>query len=78
VAVELLSLFAGGAEARLHLRLATIPGTYTSGRPTVIFDGEGTASTRTYLYLSSYVPAAGDRVLVAMVGRSGIILGKPV
>lgn len=57
-------------------RLGTIPGTYTGGRPRVQFDGESAASTRTYPYLSGYVPAAGDRVLVAMVGHGAVVLGK--
>ena len=59
-------------------RLGTIPSTYTSGRPQVQFDGESAASTRTYPYLGSYTPAANDRVLVAMVGHGGIILGKVI
>lgn len=59
-------------------RLGSIPSTYTSGRPTVKFDGESAASTRTYPYLSSYTPAANDRVLVAMVGHGAVIIGKIV
>lgn len=56
----------------------TIPDTYTSGRPTVLFDGETTASSRTYTYLASYTPTAGDRVLFAKVGTGGVVLGKIV
>lgn len=59
-------------------KLGTIPDGYTSGRPTVIFDGEDAATTKTYPHLGSYAPAAGHRVLVAMVGHSGVILGKIV
>lgn len=59
-------------------RLATIPSTYVSGRPTLTFDGEGAATTRTYPHLAAYTPAANDRVLVAMVGHSGVVLGKVV
>ncbi|GAB6171986.1 hypothetical protein JCM15765_14640 [Paradesulfitobacterium aromaticivorans] len=59
-------------------RLGAIPTGYVSGRPQVQFDGESTTSTRTYPYLSSYTPAAGERVLVAMVGHGGVILGKVV
>lgn len=66
------------ASQSVSFRLGTIPGDYVSGRPTVQFDGESTASTRTYPYLASYTPAAGDRVLVAMVGHSGVVLGKVV
>lgn len=57
-------------------RLATIPSGYTMGIPTLIFDGEGSATTRQYHYLASYTPTANDRVLVAMVGHGGVILGK--
>jgi hypothetical protein len=59
-------------------RIGTIPANYVSGRPTIQFDGESTAGSRTYPYLSSYAPAAGDRVLVAMVGHGGVVLGKIV
>ncbi|MEW6047863.1 MAG: hypothetical protein AB1609_15525 [Bacillota bacterium] len=59
-------------------RLGTIPAGYTSGRPQVQFDGEGSPSTRTWPYLASYAPAAGDRVLVAMLGNGGVVLGKIV
>lgn len=58
--------------------LGTIPGTYTGGRPTIVFDGEATASTKTYPYLSSYTPAANDRVLLLRVGHTWTILGKVI
>ena len=56
--------------------IGTIPASYATGRPTIIFDGESVASVRTYPYLSSYTPTAEDRVLIAVVGRSGVVLGK--
>jgi hypothetical protein len=59
-------------------RLGTIPAGYSGGRPQVQFDGENAPSARTWPYLASYTPAAGDRVLVAMVGSSGVVLGKVV
>jgi len=57
---------------------ATIPASYAagSGRPTLLFDGESTATTRTYPYLAAYTPAASDRVLIALVNHGGCILGK--
>ena len=76
-AEEFLALVKPDA-GRTVFRLGTIPAGYTSGRPTILFDGESTISTRTYPYLSSYTPAAGDRVLLVMVGHSGVILGKVV
>lgn len=55
------------------LRLATI----TSTSPLrVQFDGEATASPKTYKRLGSYSPVLGHRVLAARVGRSWVILGQ--
>jgi hypothetical protein len=59
-----------------YLRLGTIPADYVSGRPRIIFDGEDAATSRTYPYLPSYVPRAGDRVVLAKVGHSWVILGR--
>ena len=51
--------------------------TYTSGQgATVIIDGETSATTKRYKVLGSYTPAVGDRVLIAEVGGSYVILGK--
>lgn len=59
-------------------KLGTIQGDYVSGRPKIVFDGETATSEKTYPYLGSYTPTAGDRVLVAMVGHSGVVIGKIV
>ena len=56
--------------------LGIIPSGYTTGRPTITFDGESTASTRTYPYLSQYTPTANDRVILAVVGHGVVVLGK--
>lgn len=56
-------------------RLGTIPATYTTGRPTITFDGEDTESTKAYPHLASYSPAANDRVLLARVGASWVVIG---
>lgn len=56
--------------------LGKIPSGYTTGRPTIQFDGESTASIRTYPYLGSYAPVANDRVMLAAVGHGAVILGK--
>ena len=58
--------------------IGTIPDTYAAGRPTIQFDGETAASTRTYPYLDSYAPTAEDRVLVAIVNNGAVVLGKIV
>lgn len=49
---------------------------YTSGNPKIVFDGETSASTKRYQYLKNYTPAANDRVLIAKVGGSCVVLGK--
>lgn len=59
-------------------RLATVDPAYTSGRPRVTFDGEDAPSGKAYPHLSSYAPAAGDRVLLVPAGTSYVILGKVV
>lgn len=69
---------AGRGNKKPAFRLGVIPSDYVSGRPQVIFDGETDPSVRTYPYLDSYTPAADDRVLVAMVGHGGVVLGKVV
>lgn len=56
--------------------LGRIDATYSSGRPKIIFDGESEESQKKYPYLSSYTPAADDRVLLAKVNGSFVILGK--
>jgi hypothetical protein len=47
-------------------------------RPTVVFDGETSATTKSYTYLSSYKPAPGDQVAMIRYGRSWVVLGKIV
>ena len=55
---------------------ATIDPDYTGGNPKVLFDGEETLSSKTYPFLSSYSPVAGDRVSMIKVSGSYLILGK--
>ena len=42
----------------------------------VQIDGEDSTTTKKYSYLASYVPAAGDRVLIEEIGGSYVIIGK--
>lgn len=56
------------------VRYATIDPNYSSGLPKVVFDGESTTTVKTYAYLSSYTPAANDRVMIL----NNTILGKVV
>lgn len=75
---DLLKILRGGTDTKVSFLLGTIPSGYTTGRPTIQFDGESTTSSRTYPYISGYVPAVGDRVLLAVVGNGGVIIGKIV
>ena len=63
-------------EEGVRMILGTVK-TITSGSGvTVQIDGESAATTKKYTYLSSYTPAVNDRVLIAEVGGSYVILGK--
>jgi len=42
------------------------------------FDGETAPSAKKYKRLSSYTPAVGDRVLMAEIAGTYVILGKIV
>lgn len=66
-------------------RMATIDPAYTTGLPKLQWDGEvdedgvtPILSTKTYTHMSSYTPAAGDRVVVKKVGEAWIIEGSYV
>lgn len=57
-------------------RLATV--TSTAGGLQLMFDGETSSSGRSYPRLDSYTPAVPDRVLLAQVGTTWVVLGKIV
>lgn len=59
-------------------RLGKIDPAYAAGRPKVLFDGETAVSTKTYPYLSSYAPAANDRVALDKYGSTWVIVGRVV
>lgn len=56
--------------------LGTIPATYTTGLPTIQFDGETQASAKTYPYVASYIPKANDRVMLVKQGHGWVIVGS--
>jgi hypothetical protein len=57
------------------VKLGVIPTGYTSGPPTVLFDGETTASARTYPVADHVTTlAAGKAVIVQFVNGSGVIV----
>lgn len=56
--------------------LGTISSWTNNGGVTVTIDGEETATTKKYMWLASYLPVVGDRVLIEEIGGSYVILGK--
>lgn len=56
--------------------LGTIDPAHTGGNPKILFDGETSVSSKQYKYLSSYTPRANDRVLLANVSGTHVVLGK--
>ena len=58
--------------------LATVTGV-SSGGLTIRFDGDTAAGQKKYKRLASYSsPASGDRVMVAYIGGSYLVLGKVI
>jgi hypothetical protein len=62
----------GNSKIEKDIRFAKVDPGYSSGRPLLIFDGESVISGKSYPYLSSYTPAANDRVMIL----KGVIVGK--
>lgn len=56
-------------------KIGTIASSYSSGNPRIRFDGESTTSIKGYPYLDTYRPTPNDRVLLAKVGATYVILG---
>lgn len=70
---EFIEMFKTPHQERM-IRFAKIDTNYSSGRPSLVMDGESTATIKRYPYLSSYTPAANDRVmLVKNVIIGGIV-----
>lgn len=57
-------------------RMGRVSGTFTNGTARVVFDGEDIASGKQYAYLAGYMPNNGDRVLLASVAGTYIVMGK--
>lgn len=81
-AIDLLQAITGFSDAQGAEKSANRPAllgrvdpAYTSGSPRVTFDGESTMSTKAYPFVRSYVPVAGDRVLLVPVGTTYLIVG---
>lgn len=73
---EFLLAVASKPDSELVVRMGTVDPAYTSGRPTIIFDGETVASVKTYPYLASYTPVASHRVLLLRAGHAWVVLGR--
>jgi len=73
---QFLEIISPNKEDPSPFRLGNISSAYTSGRPKVLFDGETIDSTRTYPCLSSYIPSANDRVVLAYIGHVFTVIGK--
>lgn len=57
-------------------RLGTVLALFPNGTAKVKFDGEETSSEKQYSYLSSYGPTVNDRVVMAVIAGTYIIMGK--
>ena len=57
-------------------RLGTVDLAYTSGLPKVKLDGDESVTVKQYSHIRNYSPTAGDRVMLALVGNTYIILGR--
>lgn len=55
-------------------KLGTVIDLFQNGTAKVKFDGEEEPSKKEYSYLAKYIPSTGDRVLLASVGGTYIIL----
>ncbi|MFT4415329.1 hypothetical protein ACLM5H_15820 [Fredinandcohnia humi] len=56
------------------VQFAKVDPNYTSGRPSLIFDGESIVTIKKYPYIASYEPAPNDRVMLI----KGVIQGNIV
>lgn len=74
---EFISLMEEKEENKVF-KLATVTDLFASGKAKIKFDGEDIASLKEYSNLSSYAAAKNDRVLLAIVGGTYLILGKVV
>lgn len=57
------------------IRLATVV-SVSGALAEIKFDGEESSSGKRYLMLASCIPSVGDRVLVAQISGSAVILGS--
>lgn len=58
------------------IKLGTVTELFPNGTAKVRFDGDESASAKQYAYLSNYKPAVADRVMMAAVAGTYVVLGK--
>lgn len=58
-----------------NFKLGVVTGLFSNGTAKIKFDGEDTASEKQYAYLSGYKPTVNERVLLAIVSGTYVILG---
>ena len=63
-------------EQQEPFKLATVVELFEIGTAKVQFDGEEEPSQKEYSYLASYTPVVGDRVLLASVAGTYVIMDK--
>lgn len=63
-------------KTRSPFRLGTVTG--TTGGVQVQFDGESATSPKAYKRLGSYTPTVGNRVILARVGSTWVVMGAVV
>lgn len=68
---EFVQMF-GNEEKEKIVKFGKVDPGYTSGRPSLIFDGESVVSIKKYPYISSYTPQPNDRVMLI----KGVVIGK--
>ncbi len=64
------------SEEQKNFKLGTVVELFTNKTAKIKFDGEDAPSEKQYAYLESYKPSKDDRVLLASLGGTYVILGK--
>lgn len=72
---EFLNIIQGKDNPDVY-KMGKVDPAYSEGRPRIVFDGESVPSKKRYPYLGSYTPRGSDRVLLAVVKGTYVILGK--
>lgn len=71
-------LISQNKEPKSQFKLGKVDSNYTTGRPRILFDGETQLSSKRYPYMESYTPKQNQRVLLAKVSGSYVIIGGVV